>query len=914
MPTITQLPPAASVDPADRLPMDRGGHSLSLSLSLLLQGTQPRLALAQGSLLGRASSGSGGPEPIRLGHALILDNGVLGVDPSQLGGGGSGGSLVGADASAAVVTTPGSTVPRTLAERAATRLDVLDFGADPTGVADSAAAFATAMASIPVGAAARLSVPRGIYRLNSPVLQPANRTVSVEFEEGAELAGPGSLSVDRVDSRQGAYRLSQVSGAFLGFPTDRGNAANLPFDVQVVQNTPVNSGSSRVGWSRVYSNSNRYSRFSSNDDLAEQSQYSWPRLVDRSVTTGHWEVVTGATFDEDTARRAQLGSASAHSEYNIVNNGPEFGWTHQSGLSTSVQGMSMAPGSQSGIHGGNILYSYASFGSFDGAGGGLNQRWFSYPAVHSQENPPPVRRNGTMTIGFDLGAKATANLTANGGIGSVAISNGGGAYTSAPSVLFNGGGGVGAAGTAVVVGGAVVRVSITAAGTGYVSAPSITFNGGGVSAQSSTTLTLNNDGSHGDMASLAAAIRAAAIPNVSATVATWGGVVSRLVVFGTATGDVGVLTLGGSALADLGIVAGSTTTPRDDTAIAFGAATGVTPGDSFSINGSSVTVLGTGAPTDIAAAVNGLGLPGLAADVSATGRLVLTAWLLQQPCGIVLSQPGGATTLGKMGLAPGTIRPPTPPKAFATAAGEIGAPACRPTDAIQISATDLAGTSYGPITVTLGGGGGTGNLADVIASLRGAILAAGWFSQSEAALTAAPAIVSVFSHNAGPTAGLVVRNTAGGTLTLVNAVGTPLDTLGLVGGTYQPGGYSAGSQTVFHAAPNSVAPQGRGVFVGGSSVPDPTVWPHAPIEARGNFSHGLRTDRATFGDGRALLLGVEQAIGWGVAGPTLSVTGGALVSTAPASLPGLSLTALPNSATGLPSGSVWNNGGVLSIA
>jgi hypothetical protein len=237
---------------------------------------------------------------------------------------------------------------------------------------------------------------------------------------------------------------------------------------------------------------------------------------------------------------------------------------------------------------------------------------------------------------------------------------------------------------------------------------------------------------------------------------------------------------------------------------------------------------------------------------------------------------------------------------------------CPPTDALSIEATDLAGNSYGPVVVHLNGGAGTGSVNDVIASIQAAVTGAGIASNQTARLTPAPKIIAVFAHG-GYGGGVVIRNTAGGTLTLANVIGTPLDALGMAPVTYQPGGYSAGSQTVYLAEPNSIAPQGRGVFLGGSTGTDLSVWPHAPVEFRGNFLHGLRTDKAAFGDGNALLLGSGQAIGWGVGGPTLAVVAGALTATAPTVLPSLSLTHLPTSPVGLPTGTVWNNSGVLSI-
>lgn len=61
-------------------------------------------------------------------------------------------------------------------------------------------------------------------------------------------------------------------------------------------------------------------------------------------------------------------------------------------------------------------------------------------------------------------------------VGSVIVTSGGTGYTSAPIVTFaGGGGGTGAAGTAVIANGSVVSVTITDPGEGYTAAPSVTF-------------------------------------------------------------------------------------------------------------------------------------------------------------------------------------------------------------------------------------------------------------------------------------------------------------------------------------------------------------------------------------------------------------------------------------------------------
>ncbi len=824
----------------------------------------------------------------------------------------SGGTVSGADVSGATSAAVGG-VARTTSQRLGDELNLLDFGGDPGGINDNAAAFAAAMAAVPAGGVACIRLPRGTYALSSVVSQPAGRTISARFEDGATLSGNGYLAFARAESKQGAFNVRQVGSGFGAYAPTPANATSYAFDQQIIESGAYNSASVRTAWARNYTNINRYAKYSGGIDFAEMNVYVWPRLLDNSSGWGHWEIIESAIYDEDTAVRAQLGASAEHSEFDIVNNGPDHGWTYNSAIGTPVQGMSIDPWGQNGPYGGHILYAYGSVGSYDGLGGGLNDRWVSYPAIFGSPNPAAVPQGASLIVTFDATAHAQASVQ-GGTVAAVTVQAGGGGYTGAPTIVLSGGGGSGAAATATMLGGAVVAVTVTNPGKGYTSAPAVLFAGGGVAPPTPTPITLNPDGKHGDLASIAAAIRAAGMQNVGASVSSWGGAVSRLVVFGTAPADIGTLTLGGTALAALGLSGAPTSGPRDDTVVAFSGGVSVSVGDKFIVNGVTVTVGGTGSQSDIAAAINGANLPGLVADLTANGKLVVTSWLVTQPGGLVLDQPAGFTTLQKLGWVRGAILSPPPPKAFATARGELGAGNCLVTDAISVGATDLQGNVYGPITVVLNGGSGSGNVADVAASLSAAVQAAGWSSSAAAVLTANPQIVNVTTRTGGATAGLIVRNTAGGTLTLSNARGTPLETLGVSAGTYHPGGYSAASHTVFLAAPDSIAPQGRGAFMGGASVPDPTVWPHAPVEARGNFAHGLRLDKAHFGDGAAVLMAPGHSLAWGVTGATLSGTAAGLVANVPINLPGLVLIGLPTTSAGLPTGTVWNNAGVLSIA
>lgn len=70
----------------------------------------------------------------------------------------------------------------------------------------------------------------------------------------------------------------------------------------------------------------------------------------------------------------------------------------------------------------------------------------------------------------------------------IAFVIGGAKYTSVPTVAFSGGGGTGAAATAIVENGQVTGLTITAGGSGYTSVPTIAFSGGGGSGAAATAV------------------------------------------------------------------------------------------------------------------------------------------------------------------------------------------------------------------------------------------------------------------------------------------------------------------------------------------------------------------------------------------------------------------------------------------
>ena len=77
MTTIAQLPAATSVGAGDLLPISQAGLVYSATVSQITASLQPVITVPSGALLGRISTGAGGPETVPLGIGLALSSGAL---------------------------------------------------------------------------------------------------------------------------------------------------------------------------------------------------------------------------------------------------------------------------------------------------------------------------------------------------------------------------------------------------------------------------------------------------------------------------------------------------------------------------------------------------------------------------------------------------------------------------------------------------------------------------------------------------------------------------------------------------------------------------------------------------------------------------------------------------------------------
>jgi hypothetical protein len=77
MTTISQLPAAASVGAGDLLPLSQAGTLYAVTVAQLTASSQAVISVPTGTLLGRVSTGAGGPESVAVGTGLEISAGAL---------------------------------------------------------------------------------------------------------------------------------------------------------------------------------------------------------------------------------------------------------------------------------------------------------------------------------------------------------------------------------------------------------------------------------------------------------------------------------------------------------------------------------------------------------------------------------------------------------------------------------------------------------------------------------------------------------------------------------------------------------------------------------------------------------------------------------------------------------------------
>ncbi len=232
MPTIDQLAPATAASDADELIASQNGVARKLTRAQLMAGLQPQLALSSGTLLGRLSAGTGGPEQVSIGANLILNNGTLAA----------------AAAPFQVAHLPAGTVPAPS--------DQLPLAQSGTNVSVSYAQFASGLSKV------------GAIDVSSMTVTPSGTSASQKMADfaasslsraGGIMSGPLTLAADPATPLQAATKqyvdgqsatsLPRTGGTMVGpitLPTNPASpmqaATKQYVDTQIATTLPVAGG------------------------------------------------------------------------------------------------------------------------------------------------------------------------------------------------------------------------------------------------------------------------------------------------------------------------------------------------------------------------------------------------------------------------------------------------------------------------------------------------------------------------------------------------------------------------------------------------------------------------------------------------------------------------------------------------
>ncbi len=135
-------------------------------------------------------------------NLAVVADGTLSVSP------------VGMDASSAIATATGTNLARSLNARFGETYNVLDYGADPTGVTDFSAAFQSLASRMPASGGT-IRFPRGTYRFNTGTYLPDKALL--EIDGGVVFLGNGRFNTDAdtsiLSSQQAAKSFMRLGGA-----------------------------------------------------------------------------------------------------------------------------------------------------------------------------------------------------------------------------------------------------------------------------------------------------------------------------------------------------------------------------------------------------------------------------------------------------------------------------------------------------------------------------------------------------------------------------------------------------------------------------------------------------------------------------------------------------------------------------
>ncbi len=249
------------------------------------------------------------------------------------------------DASKLLVQATGGRVARTLANRAADEINILDFGAPADGIGDDYPAFCAARDSRPANDVVRIRMPARNYNL-SRTPDDNQRRVVVLIDEGATFSGPHMPYGSRVVMGGGSQRNEYVVG--------RADEHEMVGDAISVRNNGPQPG---YGYRFEYISQ---AANAGGGDIAQASICQWDKLDHGLGAFGVWNIYVSPP-EAPAARWMVVGA-----EFNVVNRGADHGWAPHQAIHPTMTGIHQygpMAGSFAGPVGHNILFAHCYFQS-----------------------------------------------------------------------------------------------------------------------------------------------------------------------------------------------------------------------------------------------------------------------------------------------------------------------------------------------------------------------------------------------------------------------------------------------------------------------------------------------------------------------------------------------------------------------
>ena len=389
----------------------------------------------------------------------------------------------------AQVTATGSTRARSLADRFADVVNVLDYGADNTGATDNTTIIQSLINAAQNGTGGRsIYFPAGEYYFEP---QSGKINTCLQFAESdptyQDQPEPIKIYGDGSNSRIVVNNVGANNVWMAGPDGASSECVSAVFveDLNFCSSSAAASDATdRTTYKNNYITMPNYARIF---NVGRMWRCEFRNLF-FEYCNGFFTENSGEDSNNYFAQQITVdGCYSTQHQYYFIDLNQAWACTFSNNTMESGNGcMKIGRSSGQSSYGVRIIGNTMQGNGTDYCGLRLNFGSSIYICGNYFESNRGGPGTATPQIFFNNNAPVVTGVT---------ISDGGSSYESAPTVTFTGGGGSGAAGYAVLDGSQVDSVVMTDNGSGYSSPPAVSFTGGGGSDAAGTSILSNTESS-----------------------------------------------------------------------------------------------------------------------------------------------------------------------------------------------------------------------------------------------------------------------------------------------------------------------------------------------------------------------------------------------------------------------------------